>query len=147
MYEGKNCILCLYSGFEDDFIIHKTIKRLRYRVQKKLCQKLIKESQDDFYNFTQKFLNSQNEKNESASEEEDGYPDNSSHKVVKIECEPMVKTKVQIVCSTAGDIDDKRTELEYLKLMAMNHLKWYEFYNNNYLSLMKKVDEEKTSRE
>lgn len=67
--------------------------------------------------------------------------------MVKIECEPVNKTKVEIVCSTSGDIDDKRSELEYLKIMAASHLKWYEFYNNNYLSLLKKIDDDKTSRE
>ena len=42
----------------------------------------------------------------------------------------MSTTKVNIVTSTSGDINNKTLELEYLNMMAMNHFKWHEFYQN-----------------
>ena len=34
-------------------------------------------------------------------------------------------TKIEVVTSISGDIVDKVSELDYLRMMAMNHLKWH----------------------
>jgi hypothetical protein len=42
------------------------------------------------------------------------------------------------VSLTEGSIENKNCELLHLKSMAMNHLKWYEYYQSAYQVLLEK---------
>jgi hypothetical protein len=86
-------------------LIHRTIKKLRFKVEKKDCEKLIKENEEIYENFITLFLNMQNEKNSnsySEHSEEEVMNEPQKVEVVRVICRPMPVTKVELVTSTSG---------------------------------------------